>query len=193
VFVPRAGLSAAAVVDTAVGVLDEQGPAGLTLAAVAARAGVAAPSLYKHVPSLAELRRLVGQRVLDELIDRFSAAVMGRSGADAVAALMRAHRAYALEYPARYAAMPVDPLHDPDLARAGNKLLDVFSAVLRPYGLTGTAAIHAVRCMRAMTHGFATIEAGGGFALSADVDDSYDQLITLFVRSLPTPDPETTS
>src|SRR5690349_5761165 len=107
---PRAGLSSAVVVDTAIEVLDQHGPAGLTLAAVASRAEVAAPSLYKHVASLAELRRLIGQRVLEELTDRFSAAVMGLSGDAAVAALMRAHRAYAVDHPHRYSAMPIDPL-----------------------------------------------------------------------------------
>ena len=182
---PRAGLSAAGVVDTALDVLDEQGLAGLTLAAVATRARVAAPSLYKHVASLAELRRLIGQRVLDELTDRFSVAVMGLAGDAAVAALMSAHRAYAVEYPHRYSAMPIDPLHDPEFAAAGRKLLDVFLAVLRGYGLTGPAAIHATRCLRAMTHGFAAIEAGGGFALGEPIDESYTLLIQMFTRGLP--------
>src|SRR5690606_6751367 len=60
--VPRAGLSHDAVVRLAVEVVDEAGATGfadLTLAKVAARAGVAAPSLYKHVGSLADLRREV--------------------------------------------------------------------------------------------------------------------------------------
>ena len=42
---PRAALSADAVVAVAMDLLDEIGPAALTLSAVAARAGVATPSL----------------------------------------------------------------------------------------------------------------------------------------------------
>jgi AcrR family transcriptional regulator len=183
--VPRAGLSPAAVVDAALGVIDEHGLAALTLAAVAARTGVAAPSLYKHVGGLADLRALVGVAVLRELTELFATAATGRSGEDAVIVLMRTYRAYVVAHPARYAAMPADPLRDPALAAAGTRLLDVFYAVLRDYGLTDSAAVHATRCLRATVHGFASIEASGGFGLPEDLDETYEQLIRMFIASLP--------
>ncbi|BCB77034.1 hypothetical protein Pflav_034440 [Phytohabitans flavus] len=130
----RAGLSTAAVVEAAIAIVDEQGADALTLAAVAQRTGVAAPSLYKHVGSLGELRTLVGARVLEEMTDRFSRAVMGRSGDDAVAVLMHEYRAYVTAHPARYAAIPADPLHDPRTAGPAQRLLEVFLAVLRGTG-----------------------------------------------------------
>jgi AcrR family transcriptional regulator len=61
---PRAGLTTEAVVTLALEVVDESGPEALTLAKVAERAGVAAPSLYKHVKGLADLRRLIDLRVV---------------------------------------------------------------------------------------------------------------------------------
>lgn len=181
---PRAGLSTAAVVDAALAVIDERGMDALTLAAVAGRTGVAAPSLYKHVGGLAELRALVGVRVMDEVTARFVAAVMGRSGDDAVAVLMRTYRAYAVEHPARHAAIPPDPLHDPALATAGTRMLDVVLAVLRGFGLEGSAAIHATRNLRAIVYGFASIEVSGGFGLPEDLDETYEQLIAMFIASL---------
>jgi len=184
--VPRAGLSTAAVVDAALEVVDEQGAAALTLAAVAARTGVAAPSLYKHVAGLAGLRDLVGVRVLEDMADRFARVAMGRAGDAAVAALMHEYRAYVREYPARYTAMPHDPLHaGPAQVAAGGRLIEVLFAVLRGYGLTGSAAVHAARCLRAVVHGFADIEAAGGFGLAENVDESYAHLIEMFVNSLP--------
>jgi AcrR family transcriptional regulator len=182
---PRAGLSTAGVVDAALAVLDQHGPEGLTLAAVAEHTGVATPSLYKHVGSLAELRTLVGLRILEETTQRFTAEVMGRSGDEAVAALMRAYRAYAVEHPRRYLSMPVDPLRHPALAAAGGRLLGVILAVLRGYGLHHSAAIHATRCMRAIAHGFVSLEAIGGFGLPEDLDQTYEQLISMYLASLP--------
>lgn len=179
----RAGLSAAAVVDAAVAVVDANGIDGLTLAAVAGRTGVATPSLYKHVGGLAALRALVGVRVMAELTERLGAAVMGRSRDEAVAALMAAFRAYATAHPGRYAAMPADPLHDPATAEAGSRLLDVFLAVLRGYGLTGSAAVHATRRLRAIGHGFVTLETAGGFGLPEDLDETYRQLIAMCTAS----------
>jgi len=181
---PRAGLSRAAVVDAALAVVDATGADGLTLAAVAGRCGVVAPSLYKHIGGLPELRTLVGHRVLDEMTDRFTRAVLGRSRDDAVAALLREYRAYAREHPARYAAMPANPLGDPASAAAGERLIGVFLAVLRGFGLSGPAAIHAIRCARALAHGFVAIELGGGFGLPEDVDDTYERLIRMYLTSL---------
>ena len=182
---PRAGLSSAAVVNAALDLIDDRGLDALTLAAVAERTGVAAPSLYKHVGSLAQLRTLMAVQIMEELTERFTTALVGRSGDDAVATLMRTYRRYAVEHPARHAAMPPDPLHDPALASGGARLLEVFLAVLRGYGLEGEAAIHATRCLRAIVHGFASIEAAGGFGLPEDLDTTHEQLIHMFIASLP--------
>src|SRR4051794_12551336 len=182
---PRAGLSRAAVVDVALALVDEKGLEALSLAAVADRAGVAAPSLYKHVGSLAELRDLMAEQVIKQLTTLFAGEVMGRSGDEAVAALLRAYRGYVLANPGRYRLMPLDSLQQsPPLAAAGRELLDVFVAVMRGYGLQESAATHAIRRLRAAAHGFATLEAGGGFGLSEDVDESFDQLVEMCLRSL---------
>ena len=131
----------------------------------------------------------LGGQVVQEVavqveLDRVPA-VLGRGGPDAVAALMRTYRAYVVDHPRRYAAMPGDPLHDPALVAAGTKLLTVPMAVLRAYGLRDSAAVHATRCLRAIVHGFASIEAAGGFGLPEDLDETYEQLIAMFTASLP--------
>jgi AcrR family transcriptional regulator len=174
---PRAGLSTTAVVEAALAVVDEHGADALTLAAVAQRTGVATPSLYKHVAGLGELRTLLGARVLEDMTEHFTRAVLGRSGDDAVTALMHAYRAYVKARPARYEIAPLDPLHDPALAAAGGKLIEVVLGVLRAYDLAPADAIHATRCLRAVAHGFASLEAGGGFGLPEDLDHTYDQLV----------------
>lgn len=182
----RAGLSSGVIVTAALDLIDQAGPAGLTLAAVAERLGVATPSLYKHVANLAELRRLVAVRILADLTTQLTTAVMGRSGDEAVTQLMHTYRTYVQQHPGRYAAVPPDPLHgDPDVAAAGTQLLEVFLAVLRAYHLPESATIHAIRRLRSIAHGFTSIEASGGFGLPEDVDETYQQLIAMFLTSLP--------
>ncbi|WP_084957402.1 TetR-like C-terminal domain-containing protein [Thermoactinospora rubra] len=180
----RAGLSQEAVVDLALQAVDEGGPTALTLAAVAARAGVAIPSLYKHVRNLAELRALVSVRIMNELSDLLTEAVLGRSGDEAVRALMEAWRAYAVRHPHRYAAIIQAP--DPATAQAGERLIGILLATLRAYGLHGSAAVHAVRCLRAMAHGFGVLEASGAFGLPEKLDDSYDLLVRMAISRLRT-------
>ena len=181
---PRTGLSTAAVVDVALGLVDEKGLDALSLAAVADRAGVAAPSLYKHVGSLGDLRDLMAVKILGEITTRFAGVIMGRSGDDAVRALMRAYRAYVLANPGRYALLPLDPLHRDGMAEAGRDLLEVFVAVLRGYGLDSSETTHAIRRLRATVHGFAALETGGGFGMPEDIETSYEQLIDMVLRSL---------
>jgi AcrR family transcriptional regulator len=182
---PRAGLSPDGVVDVALRIVDEQGPEALSLSEIAARAGVAAPSLYKHVASLAELRSRVAARVLAEMTEVATAAVLGLSGDAAIAALMRRLRAYGAEHPARYLAVPPDPMHDPALTQPATRLIDVFLAVLRGYDLHGADAIHATRRLRVIVHGFVSIESSGGFGLAEDSDETFEQLIQMYLGSLP--------
>jgi AcrR family transcriptional regulator len=181
---PRVGLSPDAVVDAAVAVIDADGPDALSLAAVASRTGVATPSLYKHVSSLDALRVLVQLRVLTELGDTLAEAVLGRSKDDALRALMAAYRDYAVAHPHRYAALPQQPRPEPALAAAGSRAVEVILAVLRGYGLEGSAAIHATRCIRAALHGFAALEISGGFQLAEDLDESHRLLVDLVVAGI---------
>jgi AcrR family transcriptional regulator len=183
--VPRVGLTQGRVVDAALALVDERGLAALTIAAVAERCGVAPPSLYKHVSNLADLHALVGIRVMREMADGFADAALGRSGPEAVAALMHAYRAYATAHPNRYAVMPADPLHQPVYAAAGRRVLEVIQAVLRPWQLEEPELIHAIRAARVIVHGFASLEAVGGFGLPVDLDETYERLIRMFLATLP--------
>lgn len=180
----RAGLTTAKVVDAALELVDEQGVEALTLAAVAARTGVATPSLYKHIGSLGDLRGLIGLRVMEDMTRRFTETVVGRSGDEAVRALMHAYRAYVQEHPKRYAAAPMDPLHDELQRAAGLKFMELILATLRSYGLEGSDAIHATRRLRVIVHGFASIESSGGFGLPEGLDDTYDQLVRMYLDDL---------
>ncbi|MER6301034.1 WHG domain-containing protein [Kitasatospora sp. NPDC001539] len=184
---PRVGLTPEQVVDHALALIDEQGTEALTLASVAARAGVATPSLYKHVSGgLTELRRLLAVRVTEELAGRLADAAVGRSGDDAVAAVLRAYQAYATEHPHRYTALPQAPRPDDDLTRAAARLIGVILAVLRSYGLDGAEAIHAARTFRSLAHGFASLSITGAFQRAEDLTTTHDRLVTTLTTSLRT-------
>src|SRR3954453_5444139 len=105
---PRAGLTTEAEDGLALALGDESSAEALTLAKVAERAGVAAPSLYKHVKGLADLRRLIDLRVVQELAETLRTTATGREGADAVAALADAYREYLRRHPHRTQALATD-------------------------------------------------------------------------------------
>lgn len=185
---PRAGLGHAAVVDLAVDLVDADGWESLTLAAVAARAGVAAPSLYRHVGSLAELRAAVALVGVRELTRVCAEATVGRSGEDALRALGHAIRGFAHQHPGLYAAGQVaagqDAVGGQELALAGADAVALIAAVLRGFGLPDDRTVDAVRTARSAIHGFVTLEAGGGFGMPDSVDRSFEALLDTVVAGM---------
>lgn len=200
---PRAGLSRAAVVDLAEAVADDGGPGGfdaLTLAAVASRAGVAVPSLYKHVDGLPDLRREVALRGVEHFTAHVRSAVASteaRHPADTLRTAGRAMRTYALDHPARYAAVQAAPalgdLPDGRLSAASARAVAVLAEALggavprgpgEAVGPASDAEVHLVRLVRAAVHGFVDLELRGGFALPQDRDATFERLLDVLVTGL---------
>jgi hypothetical protein len=103
-------------------------------------------------------------------------AAAGRARGDALRAVAAAYRAYARAHPGSYAAAQ----RAADLSGdAGARAVRVFTAVLAGYGLAGDDAIHATRAVRAALHGFAALEAGGGFGMAQSVDETFERLVSL--------------
>ncbi|WP_249714991.1 TetR-like C-terminal domain-containing protein [Rhizomonospora bruguierae] len=183
---PRTGLDPAAVVAAAAGLADEVGLANVTMGLLAKRLGVRAPSLYKHVDGQADLNRRIAVLALTELDDALRAALQGRSGREALAAAARTIPTYVVEHPGRYAAtirIDADGPGGPIVA-AGARVLDSLSAVLAGYRLDPADTVHALRLLRSLFHGFAVLEAAGGFELDTDVGESFEWLIGFVDRGL---------
>ena len=188
---PRAGLSPQVLTRSAAEMADEEGLAAVTLAALARRLHVKAPSLYAHVAGNRDLKQRVAVLALAETADRVAEAVAGRSGRDALDALGRAYRDYAAAHPGRHQATTL-PLDD-DVARtgAGPRHVELARAVLRSYALPEPEETHAVRLLGAMVRGWTDLELAGGFARSEpDAEESWqravnglDQIFTAWASS----------
>jgi len=179
--VPRAGLAPASVTAAGAALCDEIGFDQLSMGLLAERLGVKTPSLYKHVDSLADLHHRIAVLAMTELGDAIRDATQGRAGSDALAAAAQAMRAYVKEHPGRYAAGNAARLSGPDdpLGAASDRLLGSLSAVLLGYQLDPGQEIHALRMLRSMLHGFATLEAAGGFMIDTDVGASFRWMVDL--------------
>jgi AcrR family transcriptional regulator len=187
--VPRAGLSGGEVVAAAAGLADEIGYAGLTMGLLAERLGVRTPSLYKHVGGLEDLQHQVATLAMTEVGDVIRDAVQGLAGADALAALLHAVRGYVTRHPGRYLATAGGGgavLRGPDdpLLAASARVLATIAAVLRGYGIGEDEMDHAIRTIRCTIHGFAMLEASGGFQWSNDPDESFEWMIRFIDRGL---------
>lgn len=181
----RAGLTRAQVVAVAAELADTHGLEQVTLAQVAAQVGVRLPSLYNHVDGLPGLRRELTLLGLQRFGEAISRAAIGKAGDDAVLAVAQAYRRFVKEHPGIYAAIVQAPAPgDQALEQASRTVVEVVLAVLAPYGLEDQAAIHAVRGLRSLVHGFATLEAAGGFGLPLDRDASFLWLLHAYLAGI---------
>jgi len=183
---PRAGLRTDDVVAIAATMVDEIGFHELTMGVLAQRLGVRPPSLYKHVASLADLRHRIATAAMTELGDAIRDALQAKAGHDALHALFTAVRAYVRAHPGRYTATVDTELTGPDdpLLAASARVLDSIGAVLRGYGISDQDRDHAIRAMRCLIHGFASLAAADAFHWDADIEISFDWMIAFADRGL---------
>ena len=180
----RVGLDKVTVVEAAAKLVDEEGIEQLTLGHLAEVLGVRTPSLYNHVAGLPGLKHDLALYCLRDLIDLITHATIGKSRTEAIIALANAYRTYAREAPGRYALTLAPDPRDQEVRAVAQQTVDVVRAVLAPYGLSEEEAIHAIRSLRSIVHGFISLEVFGGFGMPVDLDASFQWHVNLFVAGL---------
>ncbi|MGH7248155.1 MAG: TetR/AcrR family transcriptional regulator [Pseudomonadota bacterium] len=184
----KPGLTAGKVVAAAAELADREGSGALTLAALAAKLRVKPPSLFNHVSGMTALRRALRVLALRELGDAMSAAAIGRSRGDAIRALGQAYRQFARRRPGIYAEMvgsgDGDNPEDSEVGAQAARIVAICVSALAGYGLSPRDEVHAIRALRSLAHGFATLESGAGFGIPIAPDESYDWMLETFIRGL---------
>ena len=185
---PRANLTKTAVVQAAADLINTEGLEALSLGRLAKELGIRTPSLYNHVDGLPGLMWELSILNARNLAERIGEAAIGQSGPDLVRAVMQVMRAYIKENPGLYMstlrASGTQANADPELEKEEARSVKVGMAVMASFDLEGEDAVHAVRGLRSVVHGFATLEVSGGFGISLDLDESFSRLVELFIAGL---------
>jgi AcrR family transcriptional regulator len=184
----RAGLDRARVVQAAAALVNTEGLEALSLSRLARQLGVQTSSLYNHVEGLPGLQRELALLNTRALGDQLAGAAIGKSGREAVLAMTQAFRTYIQNNPGLYQAglrasanrQPVDTV----LGAADGRVVEICLAALTSFSLSGEDALHAVRGLRSLVHGFTTLEIAGGFGLPLDLDESFHRLVEMFILGL---------
>jgi len=145
--------------------LERDGPAGLSMRAVAAELGIRAASLYKHLPNKDALETALVAAGLTEIGECFEEAVVG--SADPLRSLAVAYRQWALEHPHLYRLSTDRPLERDRLAPGVEE---------RPAAVLVAACggdEHAARAAFAFAHGMVMLELAGRFPPHADIHAAW--------------------
>ncbi|MEX0169996.1 TetR family transcriptional regulator [Streptomyces sp. LMG1-1-1.1] len=183
-----------AVVDAALGLLAEQGYAGCTMAAVAARAGIATGSVYRHFPSKAELAVELFRTVVRREVAAVSEAAghpAHTSAAERVVAVIETFAQRALKSPRlAYAllAEPVDPAVDAERLVFRRAFRDVFAAHVADGVRTGELPPQDPALTASALVGAGAEALVGPLAEGSVGPDTVPALVTFTLRALGVPD-----
>jgi AcrR family transcriptional regulator len=182
----KAGITVDDIVGSAAGIADRDGLEAATLTAVAAELGIKTPSLYNHVQGLHGLRRLLAMHGSMILLREFAAATDGLAGSDALRAIAQADRQFVAEHPGLYASFLPAPSEDddPELYQAMAEPVFHVAHILLDMGIPQGDAIHLIRALRALLHGFLDLEEQRGFGIPVDIDQSFDVAIDLMIAGI---------
>lgn len=183
----KVGISIDDIVTAAATIADRDGLAAATLSAVAAELGIKTPSLYNHVPGLAGMRRELALHSSRLLTDAFTEAVRDRPPRQAIQAAAVAYRNFAIEHPGLYESMlpAPQPGEDDELYEAMAAPVRVLFDEFAELGLAAEEAVHVIRGMRAMLHGFVDLERKAGFGMPVDLNESFDRAVGLMIDRIP--------
>ncbi|WP_337133836.1 TetR/AcrR family transcriptional regulator [Priestia megaterium] len=183
---PRQGLDFKKVIQTGENLANREGFYAVTIASLAKELNVRPPSLYNHIKGLEELRKELALSGLQQLYHLLKSAVEHASREDAVYRLSKAYVSFVRKSPGIYeATATVAPrIQDEEVQKASDNILFLVLDVLKPYQLPENEALHAVRSLRSILHGFSSLEHKGGFGMSLSTDETLDFLIRTFALGL---------
>ncbi|QIG40847.1 TetR/AcrR family transcriptional regulator [Microbacterium sp. 4R-513] len=165
--------SYAAIVEAGRQLLEEGGPAGVTMQRVAERVGVRAPSLYKRVRDREALVSAVAAATVADLTERLEASDGSLEG------LARTYRSFAHDRPEGFRLMFATAAPQEVLDRVG------VTVVRSAGGLAGADhALDAARLVTAWATGFVQMELAGAFRLGGDIDAAFTFGIETLRRGL---------
>ncbi|MER7913073.1 TetR/AcrR family transcriptional regulator [Streptomyces sp. NPDC096068] len=184
----------ASVVEAALGLLAEQGYAGCTVAAVAARAGIATGSVYRHFDGKSELavelfRTVVGREVA--AVSEAAGHPGHRTAAERVVAVIETFALRALKSPRlAYAllAEPVDPAVDAERLVFRRTFRDVFAARVEEGVRSGELPPQDPVLTASALVGAGAEALVGPLAEGSVGPDTVPALVTFTLRALGVPD-----
>ncbi|MFC5531974.1 TetR-like C-terminal domain-containing protein [Cohnella yongneupensis] len=178
----RAGIKPESVVAAAADIADRNGWSDVTPSNVAGLLGIKTPSLYNHISGLDDLRNKLAVHAADMLLDRLIHAAVGQTGRAAFIAIGKAYVQFVREHPGMYeATYRIGMPRPPEFEKIAQDMLHLLYRLLEPFRLSDEDSVHAVRGLRSLLHGFASLEAAGGFQMNVDKDASLTIIISHYM------------
>lgn len=177
--------SQAELISLARNLVELSGPDALTLGALAERAGIKPPSLYKHFADRSAVLKAVEIEVLHNLEAHLRKKLRGTRPKERLFSLARAYRGWGKAKPHRYRTIySGDAFNDPELRAACLFSAQPLFEELIAAGVSQARMLPLSRTLVAFMHGFVLMEIGNAFNLGGSVDDAFESALTIILREI---------
>jgi AcrR family transcriptional regulator len=182
----RRWLNRELVIERAAQMADEAGSGtAVSLTTLAQSLEIRTPSLYNHVANLEDLQYGLTVYGVGLLLADLRQAAQGLVGQEAIVALATAYRQFAHAHPGLYPLVVRAPEPDEaELVALSQEMMQFLLLIMGSLGLQGDDAIHAIRGLRAILHGFTSLEAADGYKMALDQEDSFRRLVATYLAGL---------
>lgn len=148
----------------------------LNLKMIAEHFNIKTPSLYNHIKSIEDLMDDLKAKTVLELGTALSKSIQGVGGKEAIRSLSYAYRSFAKSHPGVYELTIESPTNNHNHKKASDELLETILALYKD--VPKKQAIHKIRILRSMLHGFVSLEIGKGFGLPVGVDETFERMVS---------------
>ncbi|MGE8722091.1 TetR/AcrR family transcriptional regulator [Leptospira terpstrae] len=164
------------VLDRAWDLIAEEGWNEFRLSKLAESLGIRTPSLYNHIQDMEEIRREMKRRSMQMLGDRLSLKLKtSATGSERIFEFLNAYRSFAKSHPQFYPLTIESTELDPELKPLGDRFLDLCLEVFR-FPVLDESAVHKIRILRSLLHGFIVLEEAGGFGRKESIEESFKKI-----------------
>ncbi len=182
----KKNLNSEIILKAAIEAVEEKGYAEFSLRDIAARLDCKPSSLYNHIKGFDDIKAMMAIYVADKLHTALSNAVEGKERDEAFLCGVRTYREFALENHELYKVfISIPSINDERVDKAGFDSFHPLWTVIEGYSLQKEDALHFVRALRSVMHGFIELTANG-FMQKGSVtrDESYDVIIRSYLEIL---------
>lgn len=182
----RRQLNRPRVIERAAALADEAGSVtAVSLTALAQALEIRPPSLYNHIANLEDLHDGMALLAGQQLIADLRQASLGLVGQEAIMSMADAYRRFAHNHPGTYPLTIRAPEPEQtELVALSQEMIQMLLLVMASPGLQGDDALHAIRGLRAILHGFTSLEAAGGYKMALDPEESFRRLVGAYLQGI---------
>ncbi|KAB7667788.1 TetR/AcrR family transcriptional regulator [Bacillus sp. B1-b2] len=182
---PRIGITQEDVIKTAIELANTEGLKEVTMANLAKALHIKSPSLYNHIKGLPELMEILTLKALEDLYKRMKDSQNHVGKKEALLAICQEYLSFAREQPGLYELTIESTIKKrEEIQILSNQIIELLTEVLLPYQLNAEETIHAIRGLRSILHGFASIESNNGFGMNINTNASFHFLLSTYIKGL---------